>query len=321
MNRFAFALKGIMALSAVITWSAAAAPAAPLEPWNKEKVSYALGMNLGMMRKQAGTDPSPDTESFIQGLKDSLDGKPAQYREREIVPLLERTGAEGLTALPEADRKKVGYVLGLRTSAQIKFRYPEADGEVMARAINDVLQGRPTQMQESEIQAWLECAQAWGTMKQSEKNKVEGKAFLEKNAKTPGIIVLTNGLQYRVITTGTGAIPTTNDMVYMKYRGTFIDGRQFHRHGHFLTTPGGDLKCWQEALRRMPIGSKWQIFSPPELAYGEEGESHYSIGPNATLIYDLELLSLAPRDAQIGRGRLGHALEDSDIPEPEPPRQ
>jgi hypothetical protein len=133
--------------------------------------------------------------------------------------------------------------------------------------------------------------------------------------------VLPDGLQYRVIKTGTGEIPRSTDMVYIKYRGRFINGQEFHRHGHFLTRAGGGLKGWQDAIQRMNIGSKWQIFLHPDLAYGEEGESHYSIGPNATLIYDLELLSLAPPDAEMGRGRLGHALEDSDIPDTDSPEQ
>jgi FKBP-type peptidyl-prolyl cis-trans isomerase FklB len=144
--------------------------------------------------------------------------------------------------------------------------------------------------------------------KQSQKNKAEGEAFLAKNAKTEGITVLPDGLQYRVIQAGTGAIPTTNDLVFIKYRGRRIDGTEFGHHDRFLTRVDGGLKGWQDALQRMRVGSKMEIFVPPALAFGEEGEPYLQIEPDSTLIYELELTSIAPPNPEFGRG-LGHGFD------------
>jgi FKBP-type peptidyl-prolyl cis-trans isomerase FklB len=144
--------------------------------------------------------------------------------------------------------------------------------------------------------------------KQSQKNKAEGEAFLAKNAKTEGITVLPDGLQYRVIQAGTGAIPTTNDLVFIKYRGRRIDGTEFGHHDRFLTRVDAGLKGWQDALQRMRVGSKMEIFVPPALAFGEEGEPYLQIEPDSTLIYELELTSIAPPNPEFGRG-LGHGFD------------
>jgi FKBP-type peptidyl-prolyl cis-trans isomerase len=181
-----------------------------------------------------------------------------------------------------------------------------------------VLEGRPTKIQKSEIQPLFAQAKSYGLAQQSKKNKAAGEEFLARNAKEPGIKVLPDGLQYRVLQEGTGRIPGTNDQVYVKFRGTFVDGRQFLRHNHYLIRCGGGCPGWQEALPRMRIGSKWQIFVPSALGFGSEGEPAWGVGAEATLIFELEMLSIAPPNAEFGRGRLGHAFEDSDVPEPQP---
>jgi FKBP-type peptidyl-prolyl cis-trans isomerase FklB len=144
--------------------------------------------------------------------------------------------------------------------------------------------------------------------KQFQKNKADGEAFLAKNAKSEGISVLPDGLQYRVIQAGTGATPTTNDLVFIKYRGRRIDGTEFGHHSRFLTRIDAGLKGWQDALQRMRVGSKLEIFVPPALAFGEEGEPYLHIEPDSTLIYELELTSIAPPNPEFGRG-LGHAFD------------
>lgn len=142
------------------------------------------------------------------------------------------------------------------------------------------------------------------------KNKAEGKAFLAKNAKEQGVIVLPDGLQYRVIQTGNGKTPTTNDLVFIKYRGRLVDGTEFDHHNRFLTWTTGGIKGWQEAIQKMKVGSKWQIFVPPDLAFGDEGEEYRHVEPGSTLIYDLELLSIAPPNPELATGGLGHGLEE-----------
>lgn len=125
---------------------------------------------------------------------------------------------------------------------------------------------------------------------------VAGKKFLEENAKKPGVVTLENGLQYKVITEGKGAVPTETDKVKVNYRGTLIDGTEFDssykRNEPFETrVRGGIIKGWSEVLKLMPVGSKWEVYIPYDLAYGERG-SGSSIKPFSTLVFEIELLSI-----------------------------
>jgi FKBP-type peptidyl-prolyl cis-trans isomerase FklB len=125
-------------------------------------------------------------------------------------------------------------------------------------------------------------------------NKKEGDAFLAENMKKEGVMALPSGLQYKILKAGSGKMPTDADTVECNYRGTFINGTEFdssYRTGKPATLKvKGVIPGWQEALKLMPVGSKWQLFIPPQLAYGERGSG--PIGPNATLIFDLELLAI-----------------------------
>jgi FKBP-type peptidyl-prolyl cis-trans isomerase len=179
----------------------------------------------------------------------------------------------------------------------------------------DVVYNKPTKLHEDDVKPLLEQALEWGKLKKSEKNKAEGVAFLAKNAKEPGVKTLPDGLQYQVLSEGTGNIPGTNDMIYIKLRGSFVDGKQFLKHNHYLIRCGGGCQGWQDALTRMKIGAKWKIFVPSTLAFGEQGEPAWGVGPDATVVFDLETVSIAPPNTEFGRGRLGHAFEDSDIPD------
>jgi FKBP-type peptidyl-prolyl cis-trans isomerase FklB len=128
-----------------------------------------------------------------------------------------------------------------------------------------------------------------------DKNKKEGDAFLAENKKKPGVITTPSGLQYKVISMGTGRKPTTNDTVITHYRGTFIDGKEFdnsYKRGEPFTRPVTQLiKGWTEALLMMPVGSKWQLVIPSELAYGQGG---MGIPPNSVLLFDMELIGIQP---------------------------
>ncbi len=127
------------------------------------------------------------------------------------------------------------------------------------------------------------------------KNKTDGDAFLAENSKKPGVIVLPSGLQYRVITEGKGRKPIASSVVTTNYRGSLLDGTEFdssYKRGQPATFPvGGVIKGWTEALQLMREGSKWELFIPPSLAYGENGAGGV-IPPNATLIFEVELLSI-----------------------------
>src|SRR6201996_6499938 len=129
----------------------------------------------------------------------------------------------------------------------------------------------------------------------AETNKKDGAAFLAANATKEGVVTLPSGLQYKILTAGTGPKPTASDSVVCNYRGTLLDNTEFdssYKRGQPATFAVGQvIKGWTEALQLMPVGSKWQLFIPKDLAYGERGQGP-DIGPNATLIFEVELLSI-----------------------------
>ena len=129
----------------------------------------------------------------------------------------------------------------------------------------------------------------------------EGKAFLAKNAKEDRVTTTTSGLQYKVLRAGDGPKPTANDSVVCNYRGTLLNNKEFdssYKRGQPATFPvSGVIKGWTEALQLMPVGSKWQLFVPPDLAYGQRGAGA-DIGPNSTLIFEVELISIQAKDAK-----------------------
>ena len=139
--------------------------------------------------------------------------------------------------------------------------------------------------------------------KQGEANLKAGEAFLAKNAEQEGVVVLDSGLQYKVVEAGDGATPTADDVVEVHYRGTLIDGTEFdssYARGESITFPvGGVIAGWTEALQLMPVGSKWELYIPSDLAYGPGG-TQGAIGPNQALIFEVELLGI--EEEQGGEG-------------------
>jgi len=184
----------------------------------------------------------------------------------------------------------------------LKRQSVEVNPDVLLQGIKDVLSGGKTLMTEQEVNETMMnfqkdiMAKQQARMKElSEKNKKEGEAFLAENKKKEGIIALPSGLQYKVIKEGDGKIPTATDTVTVHYRGTLIDGTEFdssYTRGQPVTFPvKGVVPGFSEALQLMKVGSKWQLFIPSNLAYGERGAGD-DIGPNSTLIFDLELISI-----------------------------
>jgi len=134
----------------------------------------------------------------------------------------------------------------------------------------------------------------------AETNKKSGEVFLVENKKKDGVVNLPSGLQYKIIKAGTGTSPKAADTVTVNYKGTLVDGTEFdssYKRGEPVTFPvGGVIPGWTEALQKMKVGSKWQLFIPASLGYGEKGAGNV-IGPNATLIFEVELISILPKDA------------------------
>ncbi len=199
-------------------------------------------------------------------------------------------------------KDKVSYSIGMNIGNNLKKQSIDVNPDVLAQGIKDALSGSKALMTEQEVNETIMAFQKEMSAKQierlkelGEKNKKEGEAFLAENKKKEGIITLPSGLQYKVINEGTGETPELTDVVTVNYRGTLIDGTEFdssYRRGQPATFPvNAVIAGWAEALQLMKVGSKWQLFIPSDLAYGERGAGR-DIGPNATLIFDVELLSI-----------------------------
>jgi len=197
-------------------------------------------------------------------------------------------------------KERLSYALGTDLGKQLKRQSVEIDPDVFARALKDVLSGSKVLMTDEQVRAAIAELQKGLAEKQqaqmaavADKNKAEGQAFLTKNKTSEGIVTLPSGLQYKVLKAGEGKKPVLDDTVVCNYRGTLLDGTEFdssYKRNEPATFPlKGVIKGWTEALQLMPVGSKWQLFIPSELAYGERGAGG-AIGPNAALIFEVELL-------------------------------
>jgi len=190
----------------------------------------------------------------------------------------------------------------MKMGANLQKQSVPVDPAILARGLKDGLAGGKTLLTDDEAQAALKAMQDDLRAKQQAKiqeaagaNKKEGEAFLAANKGKDGVVALASGLQYKILKEGTGPKPAATDSVVCNYQGTLINGKEFdssYKRGQPATFPvNGVIKGWTEALQLMPVGSKWQLFIPSELAYGDRGAGA-DIGPGATLIFEVELLSI-----------------------------
>lgn len=198
----------------------------------------------------------------------------------------------------KSQKEKVSYIIGMEIGSNLKKQLADVDSTILAKGIQDALTDRKPLLTEKEIQETMAAFQKEMMVKQTEvakKNKAEGEAFLSENKKKEGVKALPSGLQYKVIKAGTGKKPKSNDTVTVHYRGTLINGAEFdssYKRGQPVSFQvSGVIPGWTEALQLMEVGAKWQLFIPSNLAYGEQGAGR-DIGPNATLIFEVELVSI-----------------------------
>lgn len=218
-----------------------------------------------------------------------------------------QTSATKTRAPLETPKEKLSYSIGMNIGKSLKRDSVDVDPDLLLRGIKDVLGGGTPLMTDQEAQSTLNDLQADLHKKQeqemqqvAETNKKEGEAFLIANKTKAGVISLPSGLQYKILQEGTGPKPTAADTVTVNYRGTLLNGTEFDssfKRGQPASFPvGGIIKGWTEALLLMPVGSKWQLFIPPELAYGPR-QAGAAIGPNSTLVFEVELLSIEAKPA------------------------
>ncbi|RJR43936.1 MAG: FKBP-type peptidyl-prolyl cis-trans isomerase [Deltaproteobacteria bacterium] len=202
----------------------------------------------------------------------------------------------------KSEKDKVSYGIGVSVAKNFKKQGIEVDVNLMAKGLKDEFSGAKLLVSDEEMNKALTAYQtelrkkAMEAKKTSaENNKKEGEAFLAENKKKEGVVTLPSGLQYKILKAGEGKKPKPEDMVEVHYRGTLINGTEFdssHKAGKpIIFKVTGVIPGWTEALKLMPAGSKWQLFIPSNLAYGERG-SGAVIGPNATLIFEVELLAI-----------------------------
>jgi len=199
-------------------------------------------------------------------------------------------------------KDKISYIIGLDIGSNFKKQSIDIDPDILLKGMKDALAGKKAALSEEEIretkaafQKEMKAKQEEIAKKLGEKNKKEGEAFLAENKKKEGVKTLPSGLQYKVIKAGKGKKPNLTDTVKTHYKGTLIDGTEFdssYRRGQPATfSVNGVIPGWTEALQLMEEGAKWQLFIPSHLAYGDRGAGHI-IGPNATLIFEIELISI-----------------------------
>lgn len=209
-------------------------------------------------------------------------------------------------------KDKLSYSIGLNVGKNLKKDEVDVDTAVFLRGLKDALADSKPALSEADMRSALVALQTSLRAKEEARmkeeaakekalgveNKQKGDAFLAENKTKEGVVTLPSGLQYKVIKQGDGPKPTAEDTVKCEYRGTLIDGTEFDssaKHGQAIKIPVGQvIKGWTEALQLMPVGSKWQLFIPPDLAYGDHSPGG-PIGPNATLIFDVELVSIEPK--------------------------
>jgi FKBP-type peptidyl-prolyl cis-trans isomerase FklB len=217
-----------------------------------------------------------------------------------------RAPAKAAPLTLKTQKEKASYALGMNFGTGLRKQSIDIDPAILARGLRDSFSNGKTLLTEDEAKAVLTLLQSDVRKRQQElalqlgeANKKQGLEFLEANKAKDGVVTLPSGLQYKVLQEGTGLKPAPTDTVVCNYRGTLLDSTEFdssYKYGQPATFPvTGVIKGWTEALQLMPVGSKWQLFIPSELAYGERGRGG-QIGPNATLIFEVELLSIQSKD-------------------------
>jgi len=270
----------------------------------KEKTSYAIGVDMGRNLKLAKVEL--DVNSMASGLKDMFSGGKLDMTGEDLQAAL-------LVYQNEMNRKEVevksitpnvAYAVGVDTARNLKRQGIELDADFLVRGLREAFLGEKLLMPDSELRKSENLYQIELKQKRNQARAVlareradqrkKGEAFLAKNRTNEGVVTLPSGLQYKILKPGDGKKPTEADTVEVNYRGIFINGTEFDgsKPGQPATfeikkvIPG-----WREALKLMPVGAKWQLFIPSELAYGAQGKGE-QIGPYATLIFEVELISV-----------------------------
>ncbi|MEG3191439.1 FKBP-type peptidyl-prolyl cis-trans isomerase [Lysobacter sp. D1-1-M9] len=280
----------------------------------KERVSYAIGMDVGSSIKPVG--PDMDLAAFERGIRNAFDGgepllSEAEARETDQALRARVMARDGVTGsadaaapLPSVSPDKVGYLVGGLMVGRSLLQIKDAiELSVLVQAVRAQLSGQQTLLTEEEMQSVLsdfsQQAQARAQAQAqaaAETNQAEGEAFLAKNKSVKGVFTTGSGLQYMVLRQGSGPMPTATDRVRVNYQGTLLDGTVFdssYERGQPAEFALNQVIAgWTEGVAMMPVGAKYRFWVPGELGYGARGTPGGPIGPNATLVFDVELQAI-----------------------------
>jgi len=217
--------------------------------------------------------------------------------------------AKTAPAKPESMENRASYAIGMNMGRSMKDQEVPIDLDLLVQGIKDGLAGGETLLTDEEMQTAMQEFQQMMMKKQQDKqaamageNEKAADEFFATNKDKEGVVTTDSGLQYQVLTEGSGAKPTASDRVSVHYKGTLLDGTQFdssYDRGQPATFPvSGVIPGWTEALQLMPVGSKWKLWIPPNLAYGERGQG--PIPPGSALVFEVELLSIGEPSGNAG---------------------
>jgi FKBP-type peptidyl-prolyl cis-trans isomerase FklB len=292
----------------------------------------AMAQQSSTQAPAASTNKPSTTSSAKSGASGQTAG-PAKTGQGATAAKRPGATASAATVL-KTEKDKRSYAIGLNIGAKVanelKAGGVDMDSAVLARGIRDSLTGAKHLMTEEEVKTALTALETELREKaraeyeaMAAANKKESDDFLAANKSKEGVQTLPSGLQYKVLKAGTGPKPAATDKVSCNYKGSFLDGKEFdssERHGGKPATFGVSevIKGWTEALQQMPVGSKWQLFVPSDLAYGSRGAGQ-EIGPNKALIFEVELVSIEPKaETKPDAAKPDAAKPDTSKPEAKP---
>ena len=306
----AFALAAALSVAALA--GSAEARDKPVPTTDRDKTSYMVGLDVGRSIEAAG--PDVELKAFEHALSNALDGgkplvpedKAQSLAQSLMARIASRAGKlPAGTPVPTVDRQQVGYLIGADVGRQLAPITDQIELPMLVEGVRTILANTTPAISEAEANtlraAFAERMQARAEAEataKGAKNKAEGDAFLAKHRLEKGVYSTGSGLQYMVLRQGNGNRPVATDRVEVNYRGTLLDGTEFDssyargRPAVFSLTQV--VAGWTEGLALMPVGSKYRFWIPSELGYGAKGTPGGPIGPNATLVFDVELLSIQP---------------------------
>jgi FKBP-type peptidyl-prolyl cis-trans isomerase FklB len=260
-----------------------------------------MALSISLVGSARGQEtPPPNPRPPLAATSAQSPAEPPQALTKKSAPVPAPNAQEPLTLDTQEDKES--YAIGMSFGSSLRSQSVDVDLNILMRGLKDSLAGGKTLLTDEEERAVLTALRAGIQKRKEEKmaqtgdaNFKEGQDFMAANKSKGGVVTLPSGLQYKILQAGTGPTPTTGDSVVCNYRGTLINGTEFdssYKRGQPATFPvSGVIKGWTEALQLMPVGSKWQLFIPADLAYGSRGAGP-GIGPNSTLIFEIELISI-----------------------------